>query len=192
LIGLGLVAITSVLVLGGCGGDDGPDEQSAAATTSPAGSTSTGSVGSGSDPEGSGEHPCATVTEEQFAAMMGPDLAMGEPAGSSTNCTLGAAGASAGQSFSFQNLTATGLATGFDEAVGNLAPCSGEAEAVTDVGDGAVVDVSCLQQAGKATLLVEDGGEVLGFYLNNGMAEGVDPASVKETLIEVAARSLGG
>lgn len=189
---LGLGSLALVLVLSACGGDSSSDEQSAGTTTSEVGdgAADTGSGDSGSDDRAS--NPCATVTEEQFVAIFGSEVTMGEPAGSSENCSIIASGSSSGATISFQNLTGSGLATSFDESVANMGPCSGEPEEVSGVGDRAAVDVSCFEQAGNAQLIAEVDGEVVGFYVSSGVPGEVDPGTVKDTLVEIASQSFGG
>lgn len=181
-----------VLVLSACGGDDTSDEKSAGSSTSEAGSSAS-DTGNGDSGSGEGaSNPCATVTEEQFVAIFGSEVTMGEAAGSSKNCSIIATGDSSGATISFQNLTDSGLATSYDESVANMGPCSGEPEEVSGVGDRAAVDVSCFGKAGNAQLIAEVDGEVVGFYVSSGEPAGADPGTVKDTLIEIASQSFGG
>lgn len=188
---LGLGALAMVLVLSACGGEDASDDQSAGTTTSQVGdgAPDTGGGDSGSDDRAS--NPCATVTQEQFAAIFGSEVDMGEAAGSSTSCSILASGSSSGATISFQNLTGSGLAATFDESVANMGPCSGEPEEVSGVGDRAAVDVSCFEQAGNAQLIAEFDGEVVAFYVSSGVPGEADPGTVKDTLIEIASQSFG-
>ncbi len=187
---LSMCTMVVVLILGACGGGSDSDGSSAGTTGRDGSSATTAPRGDG-DGSGAAGNPCASVTDDEFTAMFGAEVEKGEPAGSSRRCTLSAAGNSSGQQFEFQNLTESSLSEGFEQTVGSLVGCGGASpEEVPDLGDRAVVDVSCLTPAGNGTLIVEHDGDVLGFYVRTGGAADVDPDEAKDALVAVATRWL--
>jgi len=171
-----------LLTAGACSSDD-----DSASETDPT-STAADGEDSGADDSGSdagSDNPCDTVTQEQWTAIFGEGVTKSDASGSVDNCNVLTSGSSPGHEISLANLASVGT-TSFDEAVAGYASCSGSPTDV-DVADQAILDTSCLETAGSAWVIAEDGDDILLVYLSTGAPAEGDPAEIGDTLTEVAA-----
>ncbi len=96
-------------------------------------------------------------------------------------------GSSPGHEISFVNFSANLSNTTFDAQVGFNPPCgSAPAAELAGVGDRAVLDTSCVAISGRAWIIAEVDGDVVGLFFNAGEPAKTEAATVGTTLTTIA------
>lgn len=184
-----LAALLLTVAAAACGGDDTSDttagtSQNGSSTEAGGGSGGDGNDGDGNDTEAGPANPCDAVTQAQWEAIFGSGTTKADASGTRDRCSIATAGASSGETISLEEQSAFGI-TSFDQALTTYTGCDGEPTEI-DLADRAVLDTSCLGQAGTAFVLAQSGDDVLYISLDFGDIPTGDPTAIGDAFAEAA------